>query len=96
MVIKREGGALYFQKVNGCWFIESVYVNPSLRGHGIGTALMQDALDRIGRPVLIFATSELGGDMKRLRKFYKDFGFKPIRQRKYDTFPYNYNMILED
>lgn len=96
MVIKHEGGTLYCQKISGCWFIESIVVDPALRENGIGTALMQDALDRIGRPVLLFATSELGGDMKRLKKFYKGFGFKPIKQRKYDTFPYNYNMILED
>ena len=95
MRLKHEFGELYYQKVDGRWFIESIFVNPAHRNEGVGTWLMNVAVRRCGRPVFLFATNELGSDLKRLKKFYGRFGFEPIKQRKDDTFPYKYNMILE-
>lgn len=95
MKIKHEFGELYYQKVDGRYFIDSIFVNQDHRNEGIGSWLMTVALRRCGRPVFLFATNELGGDIKRLRKFYRRFGFESVKQNKQDTFPYKYNMILE-
>ena len=95
MRIKHEFGELYYRSVDGRWYIDSIFVNQEHRNEGIGSWLMNVALRSCGRPILLFATNELGGDMKRLKKFYKSFGFEPIRQGRYDTFPYKFNMILE-
>ena len=95
MRIKHEYGDLYYHSDNGKWYIDSIFVDEWHRNEGVGTWLMNVAIRRCGRPVLLFATNELGGDLKRLKKFYKRFGFEPVKQRKDDAFPYKYNMMLE-
>ena len=95
MILKHEYGELSYRKIDGRWYIESVFVNPYHRNEGVGTWLMNVAIRRCGRPILLFATNELGSDIKRLKKFYERFGFEPVKQKRYDAFPYNYNMILE-
>ena len=92
-VIRHEYGELFYRKIDTRYYIESVFVNPAHRNEGVGTWLMNVALARCGRPVLLFATNELGSNLKRLKGFYRRFGFEPIRYRK-DDFPYKYNMIL--
>lgn len=93
MRLKHEYGELYCHKEKEWWYIDSIFVNPTYRNKGVGTWLMKVALARCGRPVVLFATPELGSNLKRLKKFYGRFGFEPIRQRKDDNFPYKYNMI---
>ena len=95
MRIKHEYGELYYARIDGRWYIESIFVNQEHRNEGIGSWLMNIAIRRCGRPVMLFATNELGGDLKRLKKFYRRFGFESVKQGKADTFPYKYNMILE-
>ena len=95
MVIKHEYGELYYQRLDGFWYIESIYVNPAQRNNGVGSRLMEVALSRCGRPILLFATNEMGSNLKRLKKFYERFGFESIKQARFDTFPYKYNMILD-
>lgn len=95
MKIEKDHARLYMEKVPGCgWVLHSILVDEGYRGKGIGTKLLQEALNKCGRPVYLFATRELGGDLKRLRKFYGRFGFEPYKQGKQDTFPYRFNMIL--
>lgn len=94
MRLKHEYGELYCHKEKGWWYIDSIFVNPSHRNEGVGTWLMKVALARCGRPIVLFATPELGSTLKRLKGFYKRFGFEPVRQTKGDWFPYKYNMIL--
>lgn len=94
MVIKKAHGVLHMEKVPGCgWALHSILVDDGYRGQGIGSSMLREALSRCGRPVYLFATNELGGDLKRLRKFYRRFGFVPYK--KNDMFPYRFNMILE-
>lgn len=95
MVIRHEFGELYYRQIDGRWYIDSIFVDQNHRNEGIGTWLMNVAIRRCGRPIFLFATNELGGDLRKLKKFYKGFGFMPIRQNRSDTFPYKYNMILE-
>lgn len=56
---------------------------------------MRKALEKCGHPVYLFATPELGGDLKRLKKFYNRFGFEPFNGNKRDMFPYKSDMIKE-
>ena len=95
MRIKHEFGDLYYQHIDGRWYIDSIMVDQWHRNQGVGTWLMNVAIRRCGRPVLLLATNELGGDLKRLKRFYRRFGFVPVtKANRLDTFPYNYNMIL--
>ena len=95
MKVSLKHGALYMTKVRGAgWLLESVIVDPEHRGSGIGTRLMKRALQKSGRPVYLLATSELGGDAKRLVSFYERFGFEKAKQRKRDGLGFNYNMVL--
>ena len=95
MVIKHEYGELYYSKVDGRWYIDSIFVDQWHRNEGVGSWLMNVALRRCGRPVFLYATNELGGNINGLKRFYKRFGFEQIRQHKSDTFPHKYNMMLE-
>lgn len=75
--------------------IDSIIVDPQHRNEGVGTKLMNTVLQKCGRPVVLLATSELGGDLDKLFTFYKRFGFKTVTRRdRLEGFPYNYNMIL--
>lgn len=93
MVIRHEYGELYYQRINGKTYIESIYVHPKHREKGVGTWLMRTCLSRCNCPVYLFATNELGGDIKRLKRFYRRFGFRAAKPDR-DAFPYNYNMVL--
>ena len=56
---------------------------------------MTEVLKKCGRPIFLFATPELGADLKRLKKFYQRFGFVPFKDTHGDLYPYRFNMILE-
>ena len=95
-VIQKPHGKLFMEKVPGFgWVLSSIVVEAGYRNQGIGSAIMREALEKCGRPVFLFATPELGGELKRLKRFYKRFGFEPCRENKKDLFPYRYNMIKE-
>ena len=93
MKLKRKHGELNCHKEKGWWYIDYLYVEPEHRHNGIGTVLMNTALEKIGRPVFLCACPEPGYELKLL-KFYKKFGFEKIRQRKSDPFPCRVNMAL--
>lgn len=54
MVIKRQHGRFYLEKLNGVgWMLTSILVDEDYRGQGIGSEMLQEALKKCGRPVLI-------------------------------------------
>ena len=95
MKIKLAHGQAYIEKIFGVWFLVSISVDEEHRNKGIGTKLMNNVLKKCGRPIFLLATDELGGDVARLKEFYKRFGFKDYRQKRSDGLPYNANMVLE-
>ena len=95
MLIKLAHGQAYAEKVSGFWFLNSIVVEAEYRNKGVGTKLMNKVLNRCGRPIFLLATDELGGDVVRLKEFYKRFGFVDYRQKRKDGLPYNANMVLE-
>ena len=96
MIIKQKHGVLYAEKIRGNgWYISSIRVDPEFQCQGIGTKLMRKALEKIGRPVYLFATPEFGSEVKRLKRFYKKFGFEPFIDKYGDLAPYKFNMWKE-
>lgn len=96
MKLKLAHGQAYVEKMSGYgWYLTSITVDEQYRGKGIGTRLMNNLLKKCGRPIYLLATDELGGDVIRLKEFYKRFGFIDYRQKRSDGLPYNANMILE-
>lgn len=96
MVIKHKHGILYAEKIPGNgWCIASIRVDPEYQCQGIGTELMKEALEKIGRPVYLFATPEFGSEVKRLKRFYQSFGFEPFKDKYGDLFPHKFNMWKE-
>ena len=79
MIIKLAHGFANLEKNHYGSYLHLVMVDPEYRGNGIATRLMTKVLDNAP---------------KRLVAFYSRFGFKKQRQRKHDSCPYNFNMVL--
>lgn len=94
MRIKLAHGQAYAEKISGVWVLVSIVVDPEYREKGVGTRLMINVLKKCGRPIYLLATDELGGEVIRLKSFYKRFGFVPFRQKRSDDLPCNANMVL--
>ena len=95
MVIERKHGKLYAEKIHGYgWCITSIIVEDGHRGKGTGSSLMTEAMKRCGRPIYLYASPEFGGDIKRLKSWYRRLGFISYKGDGRDQFPYKFNMIL--
>lgn len=92
MKITRKHGCAYAEKINGYgWYLHSITVDQEYRNSGIGTMIMTQIVNKCGRPIYLYVSSELGGDTKKLYKFYSRFGFEKY---KGSVEGYNYNMVL--
>lgn len=99
MFIKYSHGTAYMQRIPGYgWYLSSIVVDEGFRSQGIGTKLMTRIIrESGGLPIYLLATSELGSDLKRLKRFYRRFGFRTLSKselRQLNIFPYNANMVL--
>lgn len=91
MLIKRAHGKVNLEYLKcGGTYIHGIEVDPEWRNKGYGSRLMEFALKKASLPVYLLASSELGGDVDRLVKWYKRFGF--VKKRGRDV-GYNYNMV---
>jgi ribosomal protein S18 acetylase RimI-like enzyme len=89
--IKRAHGSVELEYLRcGGSYLHSIEVDPDWQGRGYGSHLMKLALEKSRYPVYLLASSELGGDVDRLVKWYKRFGF--VKKRGSDV-GYNYNMV---
>ncbi len=70
---KIVGGIITTPTRNGCWYVNSLFVHPSYRKHGIATRLLSKIIKTAGDKRIIL-------DIKTNRKFLVDFygkhGFK--------------------
>ncbi len=67
--------------------LESIVVPHVRRNEGIGTSVMGELAawaNRHGFIVSLMPSGDFGGNVKRLRRFYRRFGFVPNRGRKKD------------
>ncbi len=57
------------------------------KNQGIGTKIMQDIIsyaDSVGKTITLTPSSDFGGSVNRLKKFYKRFGFVENKGRNKD------------
>jgi GNAT superfamily N-acetyltransferase len=83
MVVKADGDQYEFPIVS----IESVVIAQDERDAGKGTALMGELAGWANRNNLILSlhpSSDFGGAVTRLRRFYRRFGFVPNKGRNKD------------
>lgn len=91
MKIKRAHGFVELEYLScGGTYIHSIQVDPDWRNKGYGTHLLELALEKSRFPIYLLASNEIGGDIDRLVKWYKNFGF--VKKRGRDV-GYNYNMV---
>lgn len=67
--------------------LQSIRVPGSMRDKGIGTEIMKalvDHADANGKIIALSPTSDFGGNLGRLKKFYKGFGFVENKGRNKD------------
>lgn len=58
--------------------LSRIVVPKDIRNSGVGTDVMQDLIsyaDQTGQKVALTPSSDFGGDVKKLKEFYKQFGF---------------------
>jgi predicted GNAT family acetyltransferase len=58
--------------------LNRIVVPKEMRGQGIGSQVMQDIVqyaDDVKKPVTLTPSSDFGGNVNRLKDFYKQFGF---------------------
>jgi len=75
---KYSGVTVDISEKNGTITLSRVIVPESQRGEGIGTTLMDDLIDyadKTGQRIVLTPTGDFGGNVKRLKDFYKSFGF---------------------
>ncbi len=67
--------------------VSKVVVPPESRGKGTGTAFMNDIIeyaDSVGKPVALTPSSDFGGKVSALERWYKSLGFVPNKGRNKD------------
>jgi GNAT superfamily N-acetyltransferase len=67
-------GYITYAQSDGRLEIDSFYVIPFFRGHGIGTAMIKQVLETAG---FRYSEVKLLAPLKESRKIYERFGFKP-------------------
>lgn len=71
----------------GAMILHKIVVDPSARGTGVGTLVMQelcDAADEWGIRIALTPSADFGGSKSRLVGFYNGFGFKKVSRRSRD------------
>ena len=94
MTINRKHGSVVIEYLkDGGTYIHYIKVDEDYRNRGYGSKMLRYALSKAKMPVYLYAGSELGGDVVRLKKWYRRFWF--VEQRGCVN-GYNYNMVLSE
>lgn len=75
-------------------YLHIIMVEQDYRGKGIATRLMTRVIQKAPKPIYLLADGEFGSSVPRLIEFYSRFGFRKVKQKKRDGYPYNFNMVL--
>lgn len=73
-------------------YIESLVIEDRYRGKGLGTKVIKSVIEyacRQKKPLYGYASKELGGDLEKLKKWYKKLGFNEIQGNLYGGQRYN-------
>ncbi|WP_137936919.1 GNAT family N-acetyltransferase [Chitinivorax sp. B] len=57
------------------WWLDQLYLLPDVTGQGIGSTLLAHAMNRAGRPLMLYTFADNHG----ARRFYERHGFVAIR-----------------
>jgi hypothetical protein len=82
--------SFYFNETDNNIELISLYVKDSDRNKGEGSAFLSDLKkysDKTNKPIIVKATNEFGGDVKRLNKFYPSNGFVKVGENKFEYNP---------
>lgn len=91
MKIVRKHGSVNMEYLpGGGTYIHSIVVDEGFRGNGYGSNLLVYALRKARYPVYLLCDGELGGDPRRLCRWYARFGF--VKKCGRDI-GWNYNMV---
>lgn len=74
-----------YSKYAKCILLSKIVVDKEDRSKGIGTIIMGalcDFADKYNLPIGLTPTNDFGGSVARLKRFYKQFGFKPYKGYK--------------
>jgi predicted GNAT family acetyltransferase len=87
-VLELHGTVRDFDNNRRVWKLDAIVVPKAMRGTGVGSQIMQhviDAADEVGATVALTPSSDFGGSVPRLKRFYKRFGFQPNKGRYSDS-----------
>lgn len=77
-------------------YLKSIIVKKDSRNKGVGSKIIKEIIayaKNKEKPLVAFVSNELGGDYKRLVKWYKSFGFYEECNKIQTDF--NYNMRID-
>lgn len=90
MVVAEAGGQIVgvaeYGTRDGTPVIWKLYVQPDLRGHGIGRRLIHDIVDRLPPGTASLQVEQFAAN-ERAGLFYDREGFRPIRTESNETDP---------
>jgi GNAT superfamily N-acetyltransferase len=66
-----------------CAWLDELYVLPELRGRGVGTRLLRDALDLVRAEGCVAMDLEVDADHARVEGLYARHGFRALARRRY-------------
>ena len=84
---------LHYNKFAKTIILSQIIIDKNERGKGIGSKVLQeicDFADENGLPIGLTPSSDFGGNVQRLKKFYKHFGFV-----KYKGYRFRETLIRE-
>ena len=77
----------YISETDDAVNISKIIVDEAKRNQGIGTKAMQDIIDyadSVGKRIELTPSSDFGGNLNKLKDFYKKLGFKENKGRNKD------------
>ena len=78
-----------------CIDVDVIQVDEQMRGLGIGTSIMTRIVaysEAVQKPMVLFASSELGGDVEALKRWYQSLGFIECNDAGFEH-DAKYNMV---
>lgn len=91
-----KGVSLFLSETPDGLRVSKIVVPKEARGQGIGTEIMQaigEYAQQTGKPVALTPSTDFGGSMSGLTRFYRGLGFEPNTGRNKD-FRFQDTMIL--
>lgn len=76
-------------------YLMAIVVAPENRNNGLGSKALTSVIEyaqKLRKPLLTFASSELGGNIEQLEKWYERYGFYKEQYKINSEYKYNYRI----